>query len=103
MEKVSKAWVKTHRKSGNIRFYTAHIRIIGYILGFIPFPYVMYICYRTYHYPYHSTSVFELSTRKKDKYWFDNKDQAENELMEQINHFLDEYNHKKEKKQLAKS
>lgn len=100
MSKLTRAWVKTHTRADGKRFYTAHVTRVSRILWIFPVFWHMCICQSWSPTPHKLKGIFGLyyTDNLHDPYQFSTKQEAEEELMEQINNILDEINEAKNKK-----
>lgn len=99
MQKLSKAWVTTHTRADGKKFYTAHAIKVSKIFWFIPIFWEYHVVL-VYSKTEKSSPVFGLyyTDNYYESYQFETKQEAEEELMNQINIVLDRYNEEVNKK-----
>lgn len=97
MKKLSKAWVTTNTCKDGRKYYTAHAVQVSKILGFIPIFWEMHIVLTSDN-PIIYNLYYVDSYSFNEPHQFKTKQEAEDELMNQINIILDEYNKKRGRK-----
>lgn len=100
MQKLTRAWVKTHTRADGKKFYTAHVTKVSKIFWIFPVFWHMHIVQTWSPAPKRPKGIFGLyyADNLHDPYQFSTKMEAEEELMEQINTILDEINDAKNRK-----
>ena len=90
MAKIHKAWVQTHERADGVQFYTAHVQFKIPILWFLSLKYVHHVCLM-WSATSEQPAMYNLCSNNSfyDPHKFSTRQEAEDQLMDEIDKVLD--------------
>jgi hypothetical protein len=99
MKKINKAWVRTNKRADGKVYYTAYVRLKGFIFWIIP----IFYCHPVIREIFKDkmgieSSVYYLGNEGMDACHFARKDEAELTILEILDQYLDRVQEQKDKR-----